>query len=185
MLSELIGDTQFCTMHIKTLEFEVPSDSALIFSTKNGRGSMLKRFVALSFGAIFFLSSQALAVDLNFENTFQIRMTIDHVYTEDNKIYKIAASGSAGRYGQAYSSWKFSDNLGLKDRGEFSGFAWTQIGAEVFKASLQGVYVKQGPTFRIYSLDLVSDKKLQMKVGEINMVEKTMNFDVSDIKLEP
>ena len=146
---------------------------------------MFGKFVTLAFGAILLFSSRALAIDLNFENAFKIKMTIDHVYTEDNRIYKIAASGSAGPYGQAYSSWKFSDNLGLKDRGEFSGFAWTQIGTEVFKASLQGIYVKHGANFRIYSLDLVSDKKLQMKVGEINMVEKTMNFDVSDIKLEP
>jgi hypothetical protein len=146
---------------------------------------MSKRFNALSFATIFFFSSTVAAVDLQFENTFKINMTIDYVYTEDNKTYKIAASGSAGPYGQAYSSWTFSDSLQMGDRGEFSGFAWTQIGTEVFKASLQGIYVKRGAIFQIYSLDLVSDKKLQMKVGEIDMVEKTMNFDVSDIKLLP
>ena len=35
--------------------------------------------------------------------------------------------------------------------GEFTGFAWTQTGENIVKATLQGVFKKEGKTFKMYS----------------------------------
>lgn len=141
---------------------------------------MIKNILALMF-IIASGVNTACAIEIEFKNPFTIELSVDSVFTEDGKTYRISASGNAGPYGRAYSSWVFTDKLGMGDKGEFSGTAWTQIGEEIFEASIQGVYVKIGSLFKIYSLDIVSDNKIQMKVGQVDLVKKTMKFEVSDI----
>ena len=141
---------------------------------------MIKNILALIFITASGLNI-ASAIEIEFENLFTIELSIDSVFTEDGKTYRVSASGNAGPYGRAYSSWVFTDKLEMGDKGEFSGTAWTQVGEEVFEASIQGVYVKTGSVFKVYSLDIVSDNKLQMKVGQVDLVKKTMRFQVSDI----
>lgn len=141
---------------------------------------MIKNILALMF-IIASGVNTAGAIEIEFENPFTIELSVDSVFTEDGKTYRISASGNAGPYGRAYSSWVFTDKLEMGDKGEFSGTAWTQIGEEIFEASIQGVYVKIGSLFKIYSLDIVSDNKIQMKVGQVDLVKKTMKFEVSDI----
>ena len=141
---------------------------------------MIKNILALIFITASGLNTTS-AIEIEFENPFTIELSIDSVFTEDGKTYRISASGNAGPYGQAYSSWVFTDKLEMGDKGEFSGTAWTQVGEEIFEASIQGVYVKTGSVFKVYSLDIVSDNKLQMKVGQVDLVKKTMRFEVSDI----
>ena len=141
---------------------------------------MVKSVLALIFITASGLNT-ANAIEIEFENPFTIELSIDNVFTEDGKTYRISASGNAGPYGQAYSSWVFTDKLEMGDKGEFSGTAWTQVGEDIFEASIQGVYVKTGSVFKVYSLDIVSDNKLQMKVGQVDLVKKTMRFEVSDI----
>ena len=99
------------------------------------------------------------------------------------KTCKISASGQAGPYGRDYSSWKITDKLGLGgDRGEIFESARTQWGEQVFEATIQGIYVKEGSLFKVYCLDVVSDGKLQIKVARANFFfEKTMEFGVADI----
>ena len=141
---------------------------------------MLKNILALIFITASCLNI-ASAIELEFENPFTIELTVYSVFTEDGKTYRISASGNAGPYGRAYSSWVFTDKLEMGDKGEFSGIAGTQVGEDIFEASIQGVYVKTGSVFKVYSLDIVSDNKLQMKVGQVDLVKKTMKFEVSDI----
>ena len=141
---------------------------------------MNKKILAFIFITALGLNT-ASAIDIKFENPFTIELSIDSVFTEDGNTYRVSASGNAGPYGRAYSSWVFTDKLEMGDKGEFFGTAWTQVGEEIFEASIQGVYVKIGSLFKIYSLDIVSDNKIQMKVGQVDLVKKTMKFEVSDI----
>ena len=150
-----------------------------IRKSKTGE-NMIKNILASIFITASGLNT-ANAIEIEFENPFTIELSIDNVFTEDGKTYRISASGNAGPYGQAYSSWVFTDKLEMGDKGEFSGTAWTQVGEDIFEASIQGVYVKTGSVFKVYSLDIVSDNKLQMKVGQVDLVKKTMRFEVSDI----
>ena len=141
---------------------------------------LIKNILALIFITASGLNTAG-AIEIEFENPFTIELSLDSVFTKDGKTYRIAASGNAGLYGRAYSSWVFTDKLEMGDKGEFSGTAWTQVGEDIFEASIQGVYVKTGSVFKVYSLDIVSDNKLQMKVGEVDLVKKMMKFEVSDI----
>ncbi|NBW41820.1 hypothetical protein EBR25_12580 [bacterium] len=70
----------------------------------------------------------------------------------------------------------------LADMGEFTGFAWAQNGETVVTATLQGSWVKVGTIFKLYSIDSVSNGKLNLAVGEIDFVAKTLRFDVSELK---
>ena len=126
----------------------------------------------------------AAAQDLKFgEGEFEATFEIDTSFTTDGKTFDVTASGDAGPYGKAYVTYVFTDKQGQGDRGEFTGFAWTQQGEEIFTASLQGVYRKVGKVFRIYSLDNVSNGKINIVSGEADFVAKTMKFKVSELQV--
>ena len=77
--------------------------------------------------ALIFITASGLnttsAIEIEFENPFTIELSVDSVFTEDGKTYRISASGNAGPYARAYSSWVFTDKLEMGDTGEFSGTA--------------------------------------------------------------
>ena len=98
--------------------------------------------------------------------------------------YQVSASGDAGPYGRVYLSYVFTDKQQLGDRGEFTGHAWAQNGEDVQTATLQGVYVKQGAEFKMYTLDVVSNGKFTYAVGTLNFVEKTLSFKAADLVVE-
>ena len=67
---------------------------------------------------------------------------------------------------------------------EIEGVYWPCLGAngeDVNTATLQGVYVKQGTVFKLYTLDAVSNGKFNFAIGTLNFVEKTLNFEVAEI----
>ena len=78
------------------------------------------------------------------KGAFEANFEIDSTFSVDGKTFKVSASGDAGPYGKAYLSYVFTDKRGDGDRGEFTGFAWTQQGEDVVTATLQGVYKKDG-----------------------------------------
>ena len=78
------------------------------------------------------------------KGAFEANFEIDSTFSVDGKTFKVSASGDAGPYGKAYLSYFFTDKRGDGDRGEFTGFAWTQQGEDVVTATLQGVYKKDG-----------------------------------------
>lgn len=76
----------------------------------------------------------------------------------------------------------FTDLIGLKDRSEFTGHAWRQNGEEVNTAILQGVYVKDGKVFKMYSFDMVSNGVVNLALGTVDFVAKTMKFHVIGVE---
>ena len=124
------------------------------------------------------------AQDIKFgKGAFEANFEIDSTFTEDGKTFEVSASGDAGPYGKAYLSYVFTDKNNDGDRGEFTGFAWTQQGEEVVTATLQGVYKKDGKVFRIYSFDNASNGKINIVSGEADFVAKTMKFKVSELAI--
>ena len=133
---------------------------------------------------VFSAASLADSLQLTLENHFDADFTIDAAHTTDGVNYQMSASGDAGPYGRVYLSYVFTDKQQLGDRGEFTGHAWAQSGVEVNTATLQGVYVKQGVEFTMYTLDAVSNGKFTYAVGTLNFVEKTLSFKAADIVVE-
>ena len=132
---------------------------------------------------ICFISFVSFSQDINFgEGEFEVKTTIDAVYTDDGDTYKITSSGDAGDYGKVYLSYKFTSILDTEGQGEFTGFAWAQQGEGTQQATLQGVWKKQGNVFVLYSLDSVTDGNLMMVSGVLDMVNQTLNFKVSPIQ---
>jgi len=127
----------------------------------------------------FCISAAELALDS--ESFFDATFTIDSTYTGDGKTYEVSASGEAGPYGRVYLSYEFTDKQDMKDRGEYTGYAWTQNGENIVTASLQGIYIKDGSVFKLWGLNIVNDGKLHYAYGVVDFVAKTMNFEVADI----
>ena len=139
----------------------------------------------LFFGLLVF-STASLADSLQptLKNHFSADFVIDATHTTDGVNYQVSASGDAGPYGRVYLSDVFTDKQQLGDRGEFTGHAWAQNGEDVQTATLQGVYVKQGAEFKMYTLDAVSNGKFTYAVGTLNFVEKTLSFKAADLIVE-
>jgi len=117
-------------------------------------------------------------------NHFQAQFTIDSTFTTDGKTYEVSASGDAGPYGQAYLPYIFTDKQELGDRGEFTGFAWTQNGEEIITATLQSVYVKDGKLVKLHTLDAASNGNFTYAVGTLNFVTKTLVFEAADLAIK-
>ena len=67
--------------------------------------------------------------------------------------------------------------------GEFTGFAWTQTGENIMKATLQGVFKKEGKIFKMYSFDNTTDNdNIMVVTGIADFVEQTIKFKVATIE---
>ena len=156
------------------------------FRTMSGRRKVLGMRIGILIVALFAslapLSSEAQEFKFG-KGAFEATFEIDSTFTTDGKTFEVSASGDAGPYGKAYLSYIFTDKQNQGDRGEFTGFAWTQQGENVVTATVQGVYKKDGKVFRIYSLDNASNGKFNIVSGEADFVAKTMKFKVSELKI--
>lgn len=124
-----------------------------------------------------------LAQDISWGDTFNANFVIDSAMTTDGKNWQIAASGDAGPYGKAYLSYSFTNYFDAAGQGEFTGFAWTQMGEKIINGSLQGVWKKDGAVFKMYSLDNdATNGVFNIVSGEVDFVAKTMKFKVAPIK---
>ena len=133
---------------------------------------------------LFLVTSFAFSQDIKWDpaTTFEAVFDIDAVHTKDGVNDELSASGDAGPYGKAYLSYVFTNHNNSNTSGEFTGFAWTQMGEEIVKATLQGVYKKEGPIFKMYSYDNVTDGNIMIVSGIVDFVAQTMKFKVSPLK---
>ena len=135
--------------------------------------------------ALFLFASISFAQDLKWDSSALINadFTIDAVHTTDGVTYELSASGEAGPYGRVYISYIFTNHNNSMESGEFSGFIWTQMGEDIVKATLQGVYRKEGKVFKMYSYDnTTDDNKIMIVSGVVDFVAQTMKFKVSPLK---
>ena len=132
--------------------------------------------------AVLAVSPLSLGQDLKLGESFVGDFTIDSVSTTDGVNYHLTASGEAGPYGRVYGNWLFTNKLGLEDMGEFTGYGWTQSGEDVVTATLQGVWKKNGKVFDLYTFDAVSNGLINVATGELDMVNKTLRFNVAPVE---
>ena len=102
--------------------------------------------------------------------------------TRDGKVYEVSASVDASACSILYLSYIFTDLIGLKERGGFTGHAWTQNDEEGNTATLQGVYVKDGKVFKMNSFDIVSNGIVNLALDRVDFVAKTIKFDVTGVE---
>lgn len=133
---------------------------------------------------LFLMTSLAFSQDIKWDpsTTFEATFDIDAVHTRDGVNYELSASGDAGPYGKAYLSYVFTNHNNSTTSGEFTGFAWTQMGEDIVKATLQGVYKKEGKIFKMYSYDNVTDGNTMIVSGVVDFVAQTMKFKVAPLK---
>lgn len=132
--------------------------------------------------AIALISPLSSSQNLDRGTSFEGNFAIDAMHTMDGSNYQVAASGEAGEYGRVYLSYTFTNKLSLNEMGEFTGYAWTQSGEEVVTASLQGVWKKNGAVFDMYTFDAVSNGLINVATGEMDLVNRTMTFNVAPLK---
>ncbi len=144
----------------------------------------MKKILSVLSALLFASCSFADTILPDLENHFQANFKIDSMHTTDGTNYQVSVSGEAGQYGRAYLSYVFTDKQGLGDRGEFTGHAWTQNGEEVVTATLQGVYVKSGAVFKLYSLDTASSGDFNYARGTLDFVGKTLVFEAANLVIE-
>ena len=142
----------------------------------------MRVFKFLAVLAVIAVSPLSLGQDLKLGESFVGDFTIDSVSTTDGVNYHLTASGEAGAYGRVYGNWLFTNKLGLEDMGEFTGYGCTQSGEEVITATLQGVWKKNGRVFDLFTFDAVSNGLINVATGELDMVNKTLKFNVAPVK---
>ena len=79
-----------------------------------------------------------------------------------------------------YLSYIITNKQNVPGQGEFTGWAWSQVGEETVTATLQGISKKEGSVYKMYTLDLVSNGKRNFAIGTLDMVAKTMKFEVAE-----
>ena len=155
------------------------------FNLQTNQMELWMKKIILVVAALFFASlSFADSIQPNLKNHFKANFKIDSIHTTDGKNYQVSVSGEAGQYGRAYLSYVFTDKQGLGDRGEFTGHAWRQNGEEVVTATLQGVYVKSGAVFKLYSFDTASSGDFNYGRGTLDLVGKTLTFEAANLVIE-
>ena len=134
------------------------------------------------FKAIFFATltfSQDIPLG---ENRFKADFTVDSV-TLGVESNQVNVSGDVGGgYGRVYLSYIFTNKLETEDAGEFTGLAWTQAGENFNRASLQGIWKRNGKIFELYTFDNVTDGKKTVAKGILDMVNKTLKFEASQFE---
>ena len=147
---------------------------------------LIKKYLKMKklFYLLFLVSSLGFSQDIEWDpkTTFDAVFDIDAVHTKDGINYELSASGNAGPYGKAYLSYVFTNHNNSNSNGEFTGFAWTQMGENIVKATLQGVYKKEGKVFKMYSYDNTTDNnKIMIVSGVVDFVAQTMKFKVAPL----
>ena len=143
--------------------------------------SIMKMKILLGWTILMFAFVQGtLAQEVDFSAA-----SFDSTFTRDGgKAFEVSASGEAGEYRKVYLSYTFTDDLGLKDAGEFTGFAWTQTGETVVTATLQCAYFKQGSIFKLYSWDITSERKLNMVIRVIDFVAGLVKAGAREVAVD-
>ena len=129
-------------------------------------------FVSLTFGQDIPLGKNMFKADFNVDS---VTLGIDS--------NQVNVSGDVGGgYGRVYLSYVFTNKMETKDAGEFTGLAWSQAGENFNRASLQGIWKRNGKIFELYTFDNVTDGKKTVAKGILDMVNKTLKFEASQFE---
>ena len=116
------------------------------------------------------------------ENKFKADFTIDSVTLGVDSNQVNVSGDVGGGYGRVYLSYIFTNKMETEDAGEFTGLAWSQAGENFNRASLQGIWKRNGKIFELYTFDNVTDGKKTVAKGILDMVNKTLKFEASQFE---
>ena len=114
-----------------------------------------------------FISMQTSALDLSNSNKGEFDIT--NVYSSEKGI-TISGEGNVGKYGKVLATWTLYTNGWNKTHGLFEGFARNfNPESEMVQAYLRGVWSGGGTTFRIHSLDDLSNGEQNFVIWDVDL----------------
>ena len=125
----------------------------------------------------------SLADQLRLENeTFSFELKITSM-TQTEEGVQANATGTVGRYGKVWLTYNFTANPKQEHMGSFVGFgrAITEEGVSN-EGKRRGVYVGNGLTRTVYSLDDVSDGAPNFCIEHWDLANETIKLEFSRIE---
>jgi len=125
----------------------------------------------------------SLADQLRLENeTFSFELKITSM-TQTEEGVQVNATGTVGRYGKVWLTYNFTANPKQEHMGSFIGFgrAITEEGV-ANEGKRRGVYVSDGLTGTVYSLDDVSDGAPNFCIERWDLANEKIELEFSRIE---
>ena len=113
-------------------------------------------------------------------NSFELKITS---MTSSAAGVQVNASGTVQRYGKVFLTYNFQNNPTQQETGSFTGFGWgvTEEGVRN-QGERRGVFVSNGLTGTVYSLDDVSDGNPNFCIERWDLTNETITLQFSRIQ---
>ncbi|MBM62964.1 MAG: hypothetical protein CL484_08465 [Acidobacteria bacterium] len=113
-------------------------------------------------------------------NSFELKITS---MTSSASGVQVNASGTVQRYGKVFLTYNFQNNPTQQETGSFTGFGWgvTEEGVRN-QGERRGVFVSNGLTGTVYSLDDVSDGNPNFCIERWDLTNETITLQFSRIQ---
>ncbi len=112
--------------------------------------------------------------------SFELRITS---MTSSSDGVQVNATGTVQRYGKVFVTYNFSSNPAQENAGSFTGFGWgvTDDGVRN-QAERRGVFVSNGLTGTVYSLDDMSDGNPNFCIEHWDLMKETISMQFSRVQ---
>lgn len=141
----------------------------------------MKNFLILIILLPTFGFSQEL--DWDKSKSFDVIFNIDNVYTSDGVNWEVTISGQAGPYGMGYGTITFKNFATDLQQSDYNGYFWTQVGDKIFRGSTNGLWKKEGKTYKTYAYDNdIVGGIINLALGNWDFVAKKASFTVAPLK---
>ena len=112
--------------------------------------------------------------------SFELKITS---MTSSSDGVQVNATGTVQRYGKVFVTYNFSNNPAQENTGSFTGFGWgvTDDGVRN-QAERRGVFVSNGLTGTVYSLDDMSDGNPNFCIEHWDLMKETISMQFSRVQ---
>jgi hypothetical protein len=112
--------------------------------------------------------------------SFELKITS---MTSSSDGVQVNATGTVQRYGKVFVTYNFSNNPAQQNTGSFTGFGWgvTEDGVRN-QAERRGVFVSNGLTGTVYSLDDMSDGNPNFCIEHWDLMKETISMQFSRVQ---
>ncbi len=113
-------------------------------------------------------------------NGFELKITS---MTSSGEGIQVNATGTVERYGKVWLTYNFKNNPAQETTGSFTGFGWgiTEAGVRN-QGERRGVFVSDGLTGTVYSLDDVTDGNPNFCIERWDLTKETISMQFSRIQ---
>jgi hypothetical protein len=131
------------------------------------------------------ISSVGFSQELEWDKSksFNVVFDIDNVYTSDGVNWEVTISGQAGPYGMGYGTITFKNFATDSQQSNYNGYFWTQVGDKTFRGTTNGLWKKEGNTYKTYAYDNdIVGGIINLAIGKWDFVTKKASFTVAPLK---